>query len=112
MLMEKIDMEVGGSADVEENSLITSMCDLLEKIWSHGLITPHSKSAHTKNHYHNNNQIKSPFWSHLLRYFEKMEKMNALAKGGGGGGGGGVRNNGKLESDAQLLSTPGNLLIN
>jgi DENN domain-containing protein 5 len=106
MLMEKIDMEVGGSADVEENSLITSMCDLLEKIWSHGLITPHSKSAHTKNHYHNNNQIKSPFWSHLLRYFEKMEKMNALSNGGS------VKNNGKLDSDAQLLRTPGNLLIN
>lgn len=100
--MEKIDMEVGGSADVEENALITSLCDLLEKIWSHGLITPHSKSAHTKNHYHNNNQIKSPFWSHLLRYFEKMEKAN----------GGGARNNRKLDSDAQLLSTPGNLLIN
>lgn len=106
MLMEKIDMEVGGSADVEENALITSMCDLLEKIWSHGLITPHSKSAHTKNHYHNNNQIKSPFWSHLLRHFEKMEKMNAM------GNGGSAKSNGKLDSDAQLLSTPGNLLIN
>ncbi|CRK94524.1 CLUMA_CG008027, isoform B [Clunio marinus] len=97
MLMEKIDMEVGGSADVEENALITSMCDLLEKIWSHGLITPHSKSAHTKNHYHNNNQIKSPFWSHLLRYFEKM---NAMTNSGS------ANNNGKLDSDAQLLSTP------
>lgn len=106
MLMEKIDMEVGGSADVEENALITSLCDLLEKIWSHGLITPHSKSAHTKNHYHNNNQIKSPFWSHLLRFFEKTEKMSALENGGG------AKNNGKLGSDAQLLSTPGNLLIN
>lgn len=95
-------MEVGGSADVEENSLITSLCDLLEKIWSHGLIVAHSKSAHTKNHYHNNNQIKSPFWSHLLRYFEKMEKANALTNGSG------TRNNGKLDSDAQLLSTPGN----
>ena len=102
MLMEKIDLEVGGSADVEENSLITSLCDLLEKIWSHGLITPHSKSAHTKNHYHNNNQIKSPFWSHLLRYFEKMEKMNAMSNGGD------ERSKGKLDSDAQLLSTPGN----
>jgi hypothetical protein len=99
MLMEKIDTEVGGVADVEENSLITSLCDLLEKIWSHGLITPHSKSAHTKNHYHNNNQIKSPFWSHLLRYFEKMEKMS---------NGGDARGNGRLDSDAQLLSTPGN----
>lgn len=99
--MEKIDID-GGSADVEENSLITSLCDLLEKIWSHGLITPHSKSAHTKNHYHNNNQIKSPFWSHLLRYFEKMEKMSAMSNGGDG------RCNGRLDSDAQLLSTPGN----
>lgn len=98
MLMEKIDMEVGGSADVEENALITSLCDLLEKIWSHGLITPHSKSAHTKNHYHNNNQIKSPFWSHLLRYFEKV---NAVTSSGSA-------SNGKLGSDTQLLSTPGN----
>lgn len=103
--MEKIDMEVGsGSADVEENSLITSLCDLLEKIWSHGLIQPHSKSAHTKNHYHNNNQIKSPFWSHLLRYFEKMEKMS-LENGENVKGGGSGR---KLESNAQLLTTPGN----
>jgi len=103
MLMEKIDMEVGsGSADVEENSLITSLCDLLEKIWSHGLIQPHSKSAHTKNHYHNNNQIKSPFWSHLLRYFEKMEKMNALENGEN------MKGSRKLESGAQLLTTPGN----
>ncbi|XP_070503270.1 DENN domain-containing protein 5B isoform X3 [Chironomus tepperi] len=101
MLMEKIDMEVGsGSADVEENSLITSLCDLLEKIWSHGLIQPHSKSAHTKNHYHNNNQIKSPFWSHLLRYFEKMEKMNALENGEN------MKGSRKLESGAQLLTTP------
>ena len=50
--------------------------------------------------------IESPFWSHLLRYFEKQEKMNAMTNGGG------VKNNGKLDSDAQLLSTPGNLLIN
>lgn len=99
-------MEVGGSAEVEENALITSLCDLLEKIWSHGLITPHSKSAHTKNHYHNNNQIKSPFWSHLLRYFEKMEKLSASENSGG------AKNNGKLDSDAQLLRTPGSLLIN
>lgn len=101
MLMEKIDLEVGsGCADVEENSLITSLCDLLEKIWSHGLILPHTKNAHTKNHYHNNNQIKSPFWSHLLRYYEKMEKQKRAENGEGSL---------KMESEAaQLLSTPGN----
>lgn len=97
MLMEKIDLEVGsGCADVEENSLITSLCDLLEKIWSHGLIQPHTKNAHTKNHYHNNNQIKSPFWSHLLRYYEKMEKKSHAE--------GSLKNS----EAAQLLSTPGN----
>lgn len=100
MLMEKIDTEKGGYADVEENSLITSMCDLLEKIWSHGLITPHSKSAHTKNVYHNNNQIKSPFWSHLLRYLEKVENKN----------GGLLLNRSSMQKN-QLLSTPGNLII-
>lgn len=100
MLMEKIDTEKGGYADVEENQLITSMCDLLEKIWSHGLITPHSKSAHTKNHYHNNNQIKSPFWSHLLRYLEKIESKN---------GGGLMNGTGSLQKN-QLLSTPGKYL--
>lgn len=99
MLMDKIDLEVGsGCADVEENSLITSLCDLLEKIWSHGLIQPHTKMQHTKNHYHNNNQIKSPFWSHLLRYYEKMEKQNRAENGEGSL---------KMEA-AQLLSTPGN----
>lgn len=75
-------MEVGGNFDMEENSLITSLCDLLEKIWSHGLQQQqphsHSHSPHSRNHYHNNHQVKSPFWSHLLRYFEKMTKMNAL----------------------------------
>lgn len=101
MLMEKIDSEVGsGIADVEENSLITSLCDLLEKIWSHGLIQPHQKSAHTKNHYHNNNQIKSPFWSHLLRFFDKMESFENREN---------IRGNRKLDSGTQqLLSTPGN----
>lgn len=98
MLMEKIDTEKGGYADVEENQLITSMCDLLEKIWSHGLITPHSKSAHTKNHYHNNNQIKSPFWSHLLRYLEKVESKN----------GGSLMSRSSTMQKNQLLSTPGN----
>lgn len=101
--MEKIDLEVGsgGCADVEENSLITSLCDLLEKIWSHGLILPHTKNAHTKNHYHNNNQIKSPFWSHLLRYYEKIEKQNRAAAAAENGD-----ENFEAQT-AQMLSTPG-----
>lgn len=81
MLLEKIDMEIGGNFDIEENSLITSLCDLLEKIWSHGLQqnAPHtnSHSPHTRNHYHNNHQVKSPFWAHLLKYFEKQTKENS-----------------------------------
>nr|XP_006818506.1 PREDICTED: DENN domain-containing protein 5A [Saccoglossus kowalevskii] len=38
---------------VEENTLIASLCDLLERIWSHGLQTKQGKSA---------------LWSHLLAY--------------------------------------------
>ncbi|XP_050393892.1 DENN domain-containing protein 5B isoform X2 [Patella vulgata] len=40
---------------VEENTLIASLCDLLERIWSHGLQTKKGKSA---------------LWSHLLSYQE------------------------------------------
>uniref|UniRef100_A0A8C5FQ72 DENN domain containing 5A n=1 Tax=Gadus morhua TaxID=8049 RepID=A0A8C5FQ72_GADMO len=41
---------------VEENTLIASLCDLLERIWSHGLQVKQGKSA---------------LWSHLLHYQEK-----------------------------------------
>uniref|UniRef100_A0AAZ3PQZ5 DENN/MADD domain containing 5A n=1 Tax=Oncorhynchus tshawytscha TaxID=74940 RepID=A0AAZ3PQZ5_ONCTS len=40
---------------VEENTLIASLCDLLERIWSHGLQVKQGKSA---------------LWSHLLHYQE------------------------------------------
>ncbi|GAB6019185.1 hypothetical protein CHUAL_000804 [Chamberlinius hualienensis] len=43
---------------VEENTLIASLCDLLERVWSHGLQTKQGKSA---------------LWSHLLR-FQKAEE--------------------------------------
>uniref|UniRef100_A0AAQ4S5Y6 DENN domain containing 5A n=1 Tax=Gasterosteus aculeatus aculeatus TaxID=481459 RepID=A0AAQ4S5Y6_GASAC len=47
---------------VEENTLIASLCDLLERIWSHGLQVKQGKSA---------------LWSHLLHYQESKEKKNA-----------------------------------
>ena len=44
MLVEKMGQEAvelghgeGGLTGVEENTLIASLCDLLERIWSHGL---------------------------------------------------------------------------
>lgn len=46
---------------VEENTLIASLCDLLEKIWSHGL---------------QNKQGKSALWSHLQAYLELKETLN------------------------------------
>ncbi|XP_046341976.1 DENN domain-containing protein 5B-like isoform X2 [Haliotis rufescens] len=45
---------------VEENTLIASLCDLLERIWSHGLQTKKGKSA---------------LWSHLLS-FQEIEESN------------------------------------
>uniref|UniRef100_A0A3B3B4J1 DENN/MADD domain containing 5A n=1 Tax=Oryzias melastigma TaxID=30732 RepID=A0A3B3B4J1_ORYME len=47
---------------VEENTLIASLCDLLERIWSHGLQVKQGKSA---------------LWSHLLHYQDSKEKKNA-----------------------------------
>lgn len=42
---------------LEENTLIGSLCDLLERIWNHGLHT-------------NLKRGKSALWSHLLKYVE------------------------------------------
>ncbi|XP_073462099.1 LOW QUALITY PROTEIN: DENN domain-containing protein 5A [Aquarana catesbeiana] len=47
---------------VEENTLIASLCDLLERIWSHGLLVKQGKSA---------------LWSHLLHYQDNRRKMAA-----------------------------------
>ncbi|XP_037943215.1 DENN domain-containing protein 5B isoform X2 [Teleopsis dalmanni] len=62
MLLEKMGTEavaLGLKGDgIEENTLIASLCDLLEKIWSHGLQTKQGKSA---------------LWSHLQSYLELQE---------------------------------------
>ncbi|XP_068117170.1 DENN domain-containing protein 5A isoform X2 [Hyperolius riggenbachi] len=47
---------------VEENTLIASLCDLLERIWSHGLLVKQGKSA---------------LWSHLLHYQDNRRRMAA-----------------------------------
>ncbi|XP_051546794.1 DENN domain-containing protein 5B isoform X3 [Myxocyprinus asiaticus] len=66
MLVEKMGreaVELGhGEANItglEENTLIASLCDLLERIWSHGLQVKQGKSA---------------LWSHLLHYQARVEK--------------------------------------
>lgn len=62
MLLEKMGteaVELGLQGDgIEENTLIASLCDLLEKIWSHGLQTKQGKSA---------------LWSHLQTFLEAQE---------------------------------------
>ncbi|XP_054242522.1 DENN domain-containing protein 5B isoform X1 [Indicator indicator] len=72
MLVEKMGheaVELGhGEANItglEENTLIASLCDLLERIWSHGLQVKQGKSA---------------LWSHLLQYQEKEEKQERSAE--------------------------------
>lgn len=66
MLLEKMGTEaiaLGLSGEVsvigvEENTMIASLCDLLEKVWSHGLTNKHGKSA---------------LWSHLQSYLDTQE---------------------------------------
>ncbi|XP_078424625.1 DENN domain-containing protein 5B-like isoform X4 [Cetorhinus maximus] len=72
MLVEKMGheaVELGhGEANItglEENTLIASLCDLLERIWSHGLLIKQGKSA---------------LWSHLLHYQESEEKREATVE--------------------------------
>ncbi|KAM9824396.1 DENN domain-containing protein 5B [Neosynchiropus ocellatus] len=67
MLVEKMGreaVELGhGEANItglEENTLIASLCDLLERIWSHGLQVKRGKSA---------------LWSHLLLYQDREERL-------------------------------------
>ncbi|XP_067212616.1 DENN domain-containing protein 5B isoform X1 [Linepithema humile] len=69
MLVEKMGSEAvalghGGESlsDVEENTLVASLCDLLERVWSHGL---------------QNKQGKSALWSHLAMYQEAVECNDA-----------------------------------
>ncbi|KAF4523620.1 hypothetical protein B566_EDAN010129 [Ephemera danica] len=50
---------------IEENTLVASLCDLLERVWSHGL--------------HNKQQGKSALWSHLLN-FQELEECNDTSK--------------------------------
>ena len=69
MLLEKMGteaIELGLSGEisvmgVEENTLIASLCDLLEKVWSHGL---------------QNKQGKSALWSHLTSYLDIRDCEN------------------------------------
>uniref|UniRef100_A0A4W3GET4 DENN/MADD domain containing 5B n=1 Tax=Callorhinchus milii TaxID=7868 RepID=A0A4W3GET4_CALMI len=68
MLVEKMGheaVELGhGEANItglEENTLIASLCDLLERIWSHGLQVKQGKSA---------------LWSHLLHFQEKCTRIS------------------------------------
>lgn len=70
MLVEKMGseaVELGHKTQtslVEENTLIASLCDLLERIWSHGL---------------HNKQGKSALWSHLTNY-QELEECNDTSK--------------------------------
>uniref|UniRef100_A0A8C7SX52 UDENN domain-containing protein n=1 Tax=Oncorhynchus mykiss TaxID=8022 RepID=A0A8C7SX52_ONCMY len=69
MLMERMgkeSVELGqGEANItglQENRLIHSLCDLLERTWGHGLQLKQGRSA---------------LWSHLLHYQDNEEKMES-----------------------------------
>uniref|UniRef100_A0A673JZ53 DENN domain-containing protein 5B n=1 Tax=Sinocyclocheilus rhinocerous TaxID=307959 RepID=A0A673JZ53_9TELE len=75
MLVEKMGreaVELGhGEVNItglEENTLIASLCDLLERIWSHGLQVKQGKSA---------------LWSHLVHYQTREEKNEQLLESPG-----------------------------
>ncbi|XP_073997603.1 DENN domain containing pinstripe isoform X3 [Rhodnius prolixus] len=71
MLVEKLGseaVEMGHCAQtslVEENTLIASLCELLERVWSHGLQKRQGKSA---------------LWAHLSNYLEIEECNDSINK--------------------------------
>ncbi|XP_055963796.1 DENN domain-containing protein 5B isoform X2 [Sorex fumeus] len=72
MLVEKMGREAVelGHGEVsitglEENTLIASLCHLLERIWSHGLQVKQGKSA---------------LWSHLIQFQDREEKQEHVAE--------------------------------
>ena len=62
---------------IEENTLVAGLCDLLERIWNHGLQAEHRRG-------------RSALWSHLLQWRAALELADqhaaaaalALASGG------------------------------
>ncbi|XP_018608112.1 DENN domain-containing protein 5A-like isoform X2 [Scleropages formosus] len=96
MLVEKMGREAvelghgeGSITGVEENTLIASLCDLLERIWSHGLQVKQGKSA---------------LWSHLLHYQESKEKEDTTP--GGLGPPGFIHDSERRRSDAGSALPP------
>ncbi|KAI1903900.1 hypothetical protein AGOR_G00000170 [Albula goreensis] len=96
MLVEKMGREAVelGHGEVsitglEENTLIASLCDLLERIWSHGLQVKQGKSA---------------LWSHLLHYQESKEKKNSTPAGPGPPGL--IQDSERRKSDTGLTMPP------
>uniref|UniRef100_A0A8R1TK21 DENN domain-containing protein 5A n=1 Tax=Onchocerca volvulus TaxID=6282 RepID=A0A8R1TK21_ONCVO len=72
MLVEKMGREALqlGHSDaivngLEENTLVASFCDLLERIWAHGSV---------------NKQGKSSLWAHILHH-QEIEKLGILSHG-------------------------------
>lgn len=64
---EVVDLGLGTEfsiVGVEENTMIASLCDLLERIWSHGLQHKFGKSA---------------LWMHLTN-FQELEQCNDTSK--------------------------------
>ncbi|OWF41370.1 DENN domain-containing protein 5B [Mizuhopecten yessoensis] len=57
---EAVELGHGNITGVEENTLIASLCDLLERIWGHGIQFKKGKSA---------------LWSHL-KSFQELEECN------------------------------------
>lgn len=64
---EAVDLGLGievSIVGIEENTMIASLCDLLERIWSHGLQNKYGKSA---------------LWMHLIN-FQELEQCSDTSK--------------------------------
>lgn len=70
---------------IEENTLIASLCDLLERVWSHGVqlrkLEFGGKESSRSKFVQRMRQSKSALWSHLIAFYQKESERLAAVYG-------------------------------
>uniref|UniRef100_A0A7M5X9F3 DENN domain-containing protein 5A n=1 Tax=Clytia hemisphaerica TaxID=252671 RepID=A0A7M5X9F3_9CNID len=72
------------SSGIEENTLIASLCDLLERVWSHGVQLKQLEfgKEHAKSRFvQRMRQSKSALWSHLVAFYQRESERLAAVYG-------------------------------
>lgn len=65
----------GNMGNMEENTLIAALCDLIERIWSHARSDDVGDGGANEFGHQSNNRC--PFWSHLTAFHEQQQQSSS-----------------------------------